>query len=148
MKKLSNVILAGFTAGWFGAATLALAQPPPPGDLAPPPPPPVGAEAAPAPDQPPGADASALTNMFPSRVAAGAEGTNSSATAGTATNGVMVNVHGLGVDAALKYLASKAGLIIIRQANTALVQGNVDLRDREASQHHGYGQPDQQNPRE
>jgi len=145
MKNLSSILLAGLTAGWFGAAAIAVAQtntatpaaPPPGEDAALPLAPPPGVPAPPA-DQSPGAEpadqanpalAADQTNATPPAPVAppGAEGTHSAATAGVADKGLILDVHGFTVDQTLNYLSKAAGYTIIRKANTRNVTGTVDV---------------------
>jgi type II secretory pathway component GspD/PulD (secretin) len=139
MKNLSSIMLAGLTAGLFGAATLAVAQPGAPTPAAPPPAGAIVAVPTPPPDQPPSAEpadqanpaAADQTNAAPPAVVeavpAGAEGTNAAANSGLAVNGAKVNIRGFTVDQTLNYLAKASGYVIQRKADTRVVPGVVDV---------------------
>jgi type II secretory pathway component GspD/PulD (secretin) len=148
-------MLAGLTAGWFGVAATAVAQP----IVSTPAQPPVPGAAMPAqapPDEaavPPGTNATGQpgdlsatpatgkeggesasadqTNAAPPVVveatATGAEGTHTNATAGVADQGLIPNIRGANADMVLNYLAQSAGMTIIRQADTHLAVGTVDI---------------------
>jgi type II secretory pathway component GspD/PulD (secretin) len=117
MKKLSPKLLAGLTAGWMATANIAVAQ----SAMAPvaPPPAELGAVAQ-APDQ---------TNavVVPEPAIPAAVPANSAQTAGAADQGLVPNLRGVSVDAALKYLTTAAGFVIMRETDTKAATGTVDL---------------------
>ena len=100
MKKTSNILLAGAIAGWF--ATTARAQ-----------------DAAPQTPQP----ATIGTNANPAPIVANP---NAKLTAGTADEGLTLNLRGATIDKVLAFLSESAGFTINRQTST-ISPGTVDV---------------------
>jgi type II secretory pathway component GspD/PulD (secretin) len=142
MKKLSPILLAGLTAGWFATTAIVAAQT---NDAAPPDqtpadqtpadqatPPPANQETpGQSGDQNATAQSSDQTNATPAVAAEPATppalGTNTALTAGTAEKGLILNFHGVPVDTVLNYLSTAAGFVIMRDADTRS-GGTVDMQ--------------------
>ena len=117
MKNMFPILLAGLIAGCFVSSASAASGapqdatptgPPPPAEQTVQPPNPATTPAAAAPAAP--AARTSYANM----------------TAGTADQGLILNLRGVTVDQALNFLTEKAGFTIIRQTSTAIA-GTVDV---------------------
>ncbi|MGA2555626.1 MAG: secretin N-terminal domain-containing protein [Verrucomicrobiota bacterium] len=113
MKNTTPILLAGLIAGCLATSALAAPQ-----DAAPPQPVPQLQPAQPDTNAP----AATQTNAAPAL----ASNPNADLTAGTADQGLTLNLRGVSVDKALNYLADSAGFTIVRNAQTSMA-GNVDV---------------------
>jgi type II secretory pathway component GspD/PulD (secretin) len=115
MKNMSPILLAGLIAGWFASTASAAPQ-----DAAPQPPPAQTAQpATPDTNAPPAAAPAANpTNAAPALRAPG--NPNADLTAGTADQGLTLNLRGVSVDKALAFLTDSVGFTINRQTSTRL----------------------------
>lgn len=110
MKNMSPILLAGLIAGW--SATTAAA-----GGGAPLPAAPAAAEQP----APPATPAAAPAAPAPARVS------YANLTAGTADQGLILNLRGVTVDQALNFLSESAGFTLIRETSTDSPAKDVDV---------------------